>query len=275
MSHLKLEANCGVKVNEVTVDNYGELPDLTKTSKSNDICFTFNGTTSGVRVPEGADFIADDREGLTLCDATSACFAMNMPWNKLDITTYSWQKVLGGEGAHGVLILSPRAVERLESFTPSNRPLPKIFRMVKKGKVDTAIFQGSTINTPSMLCVEDYLSALEWADANGGVDGLIQKSMDNLNAIENFVDENDFIDFLAKDPATRSNTSVCLTLDLAGDEIKKFVSLLDSEHVAYDIGGYRDAPPSIRIWCGSTVETSDVEALLPWLKWAYEEVKGN
>lgn len=263
MSHLKLEANCGVKVNEVTVDNYGELPDLTKTSKSNDICFTFNGTTSGVRVPEGADFIADDREGLTLCDATSACFAMNMPWNKLDITTYSWQKVLGGEGAHGVLILSPRAVERLESFTPSNRPLPKIFRMVKKGKVDTAIFQGSTINTPSMLCVEDYLSALEWADANGGVDGLIQKSMDNLNAIENFVDENDFIDFLAKDPATRSNTSVCLTLDLAGDEIKKFVSLLDSEHVAYDIGGYRDAPPSIRIWCGSTVETSDVEALLP------------
>merc|ERR1719276_715180 len=178
MSHLKLEANCGVKVNEVTVDNYGELPDLTKTSKSNDICFTFNGTTSGVRVPEGADFIADDREGLTLCDATSACFAMNMPWNKLDITTYSWQKVLGGEGAHGVLILSPRAVERIESYVPENRPLPKIFRLASKGKIAAGIFKGATINTPSMIAVEDYIGALEWSKSIGGVQGLIKISQE-------------------------------------------------------------------------------------------------
>jgi len=270
MSHLKLEENCGVQVKEITAD-YGSLPDLTDTNKDHDICFTFNGTTSGVRVPEGADFIADDRTGLTLCDATSACFAMHMPWEKLDITTYSWQKVLGGEGAHGILVLSPRAVERLESYTPSNRPLPKIFRMTKKGKVDRAIFEGSTINTPSMLCVEDYIDALTWADSIGGVSGLVQKSTDNLTTIEKFVDENDLIDFLAKDPSTRSSTSVCLTLDLDPTQIKKFVSLLDKENVAYDIGGYRDAPPSIRIWCGSTVETSDVEALLPWLTWAFEE----
>lgn len=272
MSHLKLESSCNVQVREFTA-GYGELPDLSLTNKEHDICFTFNGTTSGVRVPEGADFIADDRTGLTLCDATSACFAMNMPWEKLDITTYSWQKVLGGEGAHGVLVLSPRAVERLESFVPEQRPLPKIFRMTKKGKVDRSIFEGSTINTPSMLCVEDYLDALAWADKCGGVQGLIQRSVDNLNAIEKFVDENDWIDFLAKDPATRSSTSVCLTLDLDPAQIKKFVSMLDKEDVAYDIGGYRDAPPSIRIWCGSTVETADVEALLPWLKWAFEEAK--
>mmetsp|Transcript_20558 Transcript_20558/g.26594 ORF Transcript_20558/g.26594 Transcript_20558/m.26594 type:complete len:418 (+) Transcript_20558:98-1351(+) len=272
MSHLKLEDNCGVTVNEHTAD-YGSLPDLSQVNtKENDVCFTFNGTTSGVRVPEGADFISDEREGLTLCDATSACFAMNMPWEKLDVTTYSWQKVLGGEGAHGVLILSPRAVERLESYTPPNRPLPKIFRMVKKGKVDGGIFKGATINTPSMLCVEDYIDALAWADRQGGVKGLIDISMSNLNAIEKFVDDNDWIDFLAKDPATRSSTSVCLTLNLDADQIKSFVSLLEKEDVAYDIGGYRDAPPSIRIWCGSTVETEDVEKLLPWLEWAYEEV---
>lgn len=270
ISHLKLKDL--VEVNEHTA-GYGELPDLSKTNPENDICFTFNGTTSGVRVPEGCDFISDDRTGLTLCDATSACFAMDMPWSKLDITTYSWQKVLGGEGAHGILILSPRAVERLESFTPENRPLPKIFRMVKKGKVDKAIFKGSTINTPSMLAVEDYIDALQWTDSVGGVPALIKMSQDNLGVLEKFVAENDWINFLAKDPATRSSTSVCLTLDLDADQIKEFVALLESENVALDIGGYRDAPPSIRIWCGSTVEKADLEALCPWLTWAYEQIK--
>jgi phosphoserine aminotransferase len=273
VSHLKLKDT--VKVNEYTAD-YGKLPDLSKCNPKNDICFTFNGTTSGVRVPDGCDFIADDREGLTLCDATSACFAMNMPWEKLDVTTYSWQKVLGGEGAHGVLILSPRAVARLESYVPENRPLPKIFRMTKKGKVDTSIFKGATINTPSMIAVEDYIDAMEWSKTIGGLQGLIKISMDNLKVIEDFVAANSsWINFLAEDPTIRSSTSVCLTLDLSPDQIKKFVSLLESEHVAYDIGGYRDAPPSIRIWCGSTVETEDVKALMPWLKWAYEECKGN
>eukprot|EP00980_Cylindrotheca_fusiformis_P001358 scaffold338_cov116-Cylindrotheca_fusiformis.AAC.23 len=272
VSHLKLKDS--VQVNEFTAD-YGELPDLSKTNPDNDICFTFNGTTSGVRVPAGADFISDDRAGLTLCDATSACFAMEMPWEKLDIITYSWQKVLGGEGAHGVLILSPRAVERLESFTPENRPLPKIFRLTKKGKVDGGIFKGATINTPSMLAVEDYIDALQWADSVGGVDGLIKMSLENLAVLEKFVDENDWIEFLAKDPATRSSTSVCLTLDLTADQIKKFVSLLETEGVAYDIGGYRDAPPSIRIWCGSTVEKADLEALCPWMTWAYEQAKSS
>jgi phosphoserine aminotransferase len=270
ISHLKLRDT--VNVNEFTAD-YGELPDLSKVSADNDVCFTFNGTTSGVRVPDGCDFISDDRTGLTLCDATSACFAMNMPWKKLDVTTFSWQKVMGGEGAHGMLILSPRAVERLETFTPENRPLPKIFRMVKKGKVDTAIFKGSTINTPSMLCVEDYIDALGWADSIGGVEALIKLSQDNLSVLESFVAEHDWIDFLAKDPAIRSSTSVCLTLDLSDTQIKKFVSMLESENVALDIGGYRDAPPSIRIWCGSTVEKADLEALMPWLEWAYDEAK--
>jgi len=226
-----------------------------------------------VRVPDGCDWIADDRAGLTLCDATSACFAMNMPWDKLDVTTYSWQKVLGGEGAHGVLILSPKAVERLETYTPENRPLPKIFRMVKKGKIDAGIFKGMTINTPSMLAVEDYIDALQWADSIGGVPALVKKSEENLGVLEAFVDENEWINFLAKDAANRSSTSVCLTLDLTADQIKAFVALLDKEDVAYDIGGYRDAPPSIRIWCGSTVEKADLEALMPWLKWAFEEVK--
>lgn len=270
ISHLKLRDT--VEVNEITAD-YGELPDLTQTNPDHDICFTFNGTTSGVRVPDGAEFISDDRTGLTLCDATSACFAMDMPWEKLDVTTYSWQKVLGGEGGHGVLVLSPRAVERLESYTPENRPLPKIFRLTKKGKVEAGVFKGATINTPSMLAVEDYIDALTWADSIGGVAGLKQLSLDNLGVLDSFVAKNDWIDFLAKDPATRSSTSVCLTLDLTADQIKAFVSLLDKENVALDIGGYRDAPPSIRIWCGSTVETADVEALMPWLQWAYDEVK--
>lgn len=270
VSHLKLRDI--VEVNEYTAD-YGELPDLSKTNPDHDICFTFNGTTSGVRVPDGCEFISDARTGLTLCDATSACFAMDMPWSKLDVTTYSWQKVLGGEGGHGVLVLSPRAVERLETYTPENRPLPKIFRLTKKGKFESGIFKGATINTPSMLCVEDYLDALKWADSLGGVSALKQLSLDNLGVIEDFVAANDWIDFLAKDPATRSSTSVCLTLDLTADQIKTFVSSLDKEGVALDIGGYRDAPPSIRIWCGSTVEKPDVEALMPWLTWAYEQAK--
>lgn len=267
VSHLKLS-----DVTEFTA-GYGELPDLTKTNAAHDICFTFNGTTSGVRVPDGCDFIADDRTGLTLCDATSACFAMDMPWEKLDVTTYSWQKVLGGEGAHGVMVLSPRAVERLESYTPDNRPLPKIFRLTKKGKLDAGIFKGMTINTPSMLCVEDYIDALQWTESVGGVEGLKKRSLDNLAIIADFVAKNEWIDFLAKDPAIRSSTSVCLTLDLQADQIKKFVSMLEKEGAAYDIGGYRDAPPSIRIWCGSTVETQDVKDLMPWLTWAYEEAK--
>jgi phosphoserine aminotransferase len=271
ISHLNLKDL--VTVNELTVSEYGELPDLSKVNPDNDVCFTFNGTTSGVRVPDGCEFISDDRTGLTLCDATSACFAMDMPWQKLDVTTFSWQKVMGGEGAHGILILSPRAVERLETYTPENRPLPKIFRMVKKGKVDTAIFKGSTINTPSMIAVEDYLDALSWADSIGGLDTLIKLSQENLGVLESFVAEHNWIEFLAKDPATRSSTSVCLTLDLTADQIKKFVSMLENENVALDIGGYRDAPPSIRIWCGSTVEKPDLEALMPWLEWAYEEAK--
>lgn len=270
ITHLKLRD--AVDVAEHTA-GYGELPDLSKTSKDRDVCFTFNGTTSGVRVPDGCDWIADDRTGLTLCDATSAVFAMRMPWPKLDVTTYSWQKVLGGEGAHGMLILSPRAVERLESYAPENRPLPKVFRLTKKGKLDAGIFKGATINTPSMMAVEDYIDALAWAESVGGNDGLIAISNNNFGVVEKFVADNDWIDFLAKDPATRSNTSVCCTLDLSPEQIKEFVALLEKENVALDIGGYRDAPPSIRIWCGATVETADVEALMPWLKWAYEEVK--
>ncbi len=252
---------------------YGKLPDLASTNKDHDILFTFNGTTSGVRVPD-LDWIADDRTGLTFNDATSAAFAMDIDWSKVDVTTYSWQKVLGGEGAHGVLILSPRAVERLESFTPDNRPLPKIFRMTKKGKVDLSIFEGATINTPSMLCVEDYIDALEWAEDIGGLGGLIKKSKRNLNVLERYVSNNsNWIQFLCEDAATRSNTSVCLTLPkLDAKQVKEFVALLDHEGVAYDIGAYRDAPAGLRIWCGATVEEEDLESLMPWLKWAHERV---
>lgn len=250
--------------------DYGKLPDLTQTNPDHDILFTFNGTTSGVRVPN-LDWIAPDRKGLTFNDATSAAFAMDIEWSKSDVTTFSWQKVLGGEGAHGVLILSPRAVERLETFTPVNRPLPKIFRMTKKDKdgvlkVDKAIFQGDTINTPSMLCVEDYLDALQWAESMGGLNGLIRKSQNNLKVLEKFVAKHKWINFLAADPTIRSNTSVCLVLDLNKDQVKKFVSLLENEGVAYDIGAYRDAPDGLRIWCGATVEQADLEALLPWLE---------
>jgi len=255
---------------------YGHLPDFSQTNADHDILFTFNGKTSGVRVPN-LDWISAERKGLTFNDATSAAFAMDIEWPKVDVTTFSWQKVLGGEGAHGVLILSPRAVQRLETFDPK-RPLPKIFRMTKKDKggsmkVDRAIFQGDTINTPSMLCVEDYLDALAWSDSIGGLQGLIGRSQSNLRVLEGFVAKNDWIHFLAADPTIRSNTSVCLTLDLNKDQVKKFVTLLESEGVAYDIGSYRDAPDGLRIWCGATVERDDLEALLPWLTWAYEVVK--
>ena len=270
ISHLNLRDT--VTVNEHTAE-YGELPNLSKTSPDNDICFTFNGTTSGVRVQDGCDFISDDRAGLTLCDATSACFAMNMPWEKLDITTYSWQKVLGGEGGHGVLILSPRAVDRLESFAPENRPLPKIFRLTKKGKVDGGIFKGATINTPSMLAVEDYIDALEWVDSLGGLDAAIAKSQANLAVMTDFVEKNEWISFLAREEAQRSNTSACFELDLPADKVKELCALLEGENAALDIGAYRDAPPGLRIWCGATVEEKDLTDLLPWLTWAYNEVK--
>ena len=250
---------------------YGELPDLSKVNFDNDVVFTWNGTTSGVRVPHG-DWIPDERAGLTICDATSAVFAMELPWHKLDVVTYSWQKVLGGEGAHGMLILSPRAVERLESYSPP-WPLPKIFRLTSGGKLSEGIFQGDTINTPSMLCVADYLDALQWCERVGGVPGTIARSTANLKAIEDFVATHPWISFLAKTPETRSNTSVCLSLDLPAEQVKALVKLLEKEGVAYDIGSYKDAPPGIRIWCGATVETADVQALLPWLAWAYEQIK--
>lgn len=264
VKQLKLE-----QVNEYGAD-YGLLPDLSQANPAHDVVFTWNGTTSGVKVPNG-DWISDDREGLTICDATSAVFAMEMPWEKLDVVTFSWQKVLGGEGAHGMLILSPRAVERLESYTPP-WPMPKIFRMTKGGKLIEGIFRGETINTPSMLCVADYLDTLDWVSSIGGVGAAIEKSRENLAVIEAFVAANDWIDFLAQDPATLSNTSICLSLDLDADQVKQVVKLLDAEGVAYDIGAYRDAPAGLRIWGGATVERADLEALMPWIEWAYQQV---
>jgi phosphoserine aminotransferase len=256
---------------------YGALPNLAAVRKDADICFTWNGTTSGARVPDG-EWIAADREGLAFCDATSAAFAQALPWDKLDVTTFSWQKAMGGEAAHGVLILSPRAVERLESFVP-DWPLPKIFRLTKGGKLIEGIFQGETINTPSMLCVADCLDALEWMEGIGGLEATRARADANFAALQAWVDRTLWVENLVAEPATRSNTSVCLkiadpqmaALEEAAqrDFVKRMTRLLESEGVAYDIAGYRDAPPGLRVWCGTTVETADVEALTPWLDWAY------
>ena len=251
--------------------DYGQLPDLGQVDWTSDVLFTWNGTTSGVRVPDG-DWIANDREGLSFADATSAVFAYDIPWDKVDVATFSWQKVLGGEGAHGVLILGPRAVQRLESYTP-DRPLPKLFRLTKGGKLNEGIFKGETINTPSMLCAEDAIFALEWAKGLGGLKGLIARSDTNAAALDRVVAGRNWLGHLAQDPATRSKTSVCLTVDGAdADYIKRFAKLLEAEGAAYDIASYRDAPPGLRIWCGATVDTADIEALGPWLDWAREEL---
>ncbi len=260
---------------------YGELPDLAKVDFKTDVVFTWNGTTSGVRVPNG-DWIPANREGLTICDATSAAFAQNLDFTKLDVVTFSWQKVLGGEGAHGMLIMSPRAVERLETYKPA-WPLPKIFRMTKNGKLNEGIFVGETINTPSMLCVEDYLDALNWAKSVGGLKGLQARSDANAKALADWVAKTAWIDHLARKPETRSNTSVCLvvadpaitklTLDEQAAFAKSLASILEKEGVANDIAFYRDAPPGLRIWCGATIEAKDVEALTPWLDWAFEQAK--
>ena len=258
------------QVNVIKSD-YGDLPDLSSVDFSNDVVFVWNGTTSGVRVPDG-DWIPGDRAGLTLCDATSAQTTMHLPWDKLDVVTYSWQKVLGGEGGHGMLILSPRAAERLESYSPP-WPMPKVFRMKSGGKITEGLFKGETINTPSMLCVADYLDALQWVDSLGGVKATIARSEANLKVIADFVAANDWISFLAKDPATRSNTSVCLSVALPADKVSAVGKLLVTEGVAYDIGAYKDAPAGLRIWCGATVEASDLEALMPWLAWAYRQVQ--
>jgi len=262
---------------------YGALPDLSAVDFSRDVVFTWNGTTSGVRVPDG-DWISDDRAGLTMCDATSAAFAMDLPWDKLDVVTWSWQMVLGGEAQHGMLVLSPRAVERLESYTPP-WPMPKIFRLTKAGKLDEAIFKGSTINTPSMLCVEDHLDALDWSREIGGLEALIARSNANFAVIADWVAASDWAQFLAADPAQRSTTSVCLVIadpwfeSLSGDEqaaaAKAIAGRLDQEGVAFDVGAYRDAPPGLRIWAGATVEASDLAALMPWLDWAFAAVKAD
>jgi phosphoserine aminotransferase len=260
---------------------YGELPDLSKVDPGSDVVFTWNGTTSGVRVPN-ADWIAADRAGLTICDATSAAFSQPLVWPKLDVVTFSWQKALGGEAAHGMLILSPRAVARLESYTPP-WPLPKIFRMTKGGKINEGIFVGETINTPSMLCLEDYLDALEWAKSVGGLPALEARADGNTKVIADWVARTGWIDFLAREPSQRSNTSVCLKVvdpavtglpaDAQAAFVKGLAAVLDKEGVAYDIDAYRDAPSGLRIWCGSTIERSDVEALVLWLDWAYAKAK--
>ncbi|MBP6012821.1 MAG: phosphoserine transaminase [Alphaproteobacteria bacterium] len=260
---------------------YGDLPNLADVNPAHDVIFTWNGTTSGVRAPNG-DWISDTREGITFCDATSAAFAQDLPWGKLDVTTFSWQKALGGEAAHGMLVLSPRAVARLESYKPV-WPLPKLFRMTKDGKLNEGIFKGETINTPSMLCVEDYLDALTWAESVGGLKGLMARADENLHVIDRWTKTAGWADFLARDPRTRSNTSVCLKIvdpwftakdaDGQAAAAKKIADLLDKEGVAFDIAAYRDAPPGLRIWCGATVENADVKALLPWLDWAWNQVK--
>ena len=263
---------------EVLEAPYGELPDLSRVDPAADLVFTWNGTTSGVRVPD-ASFISADREGLTICDATSAAFAQDLDWAKLDVVTFSWQKALGGEGAHGVLVLSPRAVARLESHTPA-WPMPKLFRMTKNGKVTLDLFEGATINTPSMLCVEDVIDALEWGQGIGGLSAMRARADANLAVLAGWVARTPWVDFLAADPATRSNTSVCLKVvdarvaalsaDAQADFAKTLASLLDKEGAALDVAGYRDAPPGLRIWCGATVDTADLEALTPWLDWAFE-----
>ena len=263
--------------------DYGELPDLEKVDFSKDVVFTWNGTTSGAKVPNG-DWIPEDREGLTICDATSAVFAMDLPWSKLDVVTWSWQKVMGGEAAHGMIVLSPRAVERIENYSPS-WPLPKIFRLAKGGNLITGIFEGATINTVSMICVQDALDGLLWAESIGGLDSLIDRSNKNLRAVENWARDRDWIDFLARDPTERSNTSICLRItdpwyrSLSSEEqqkkAKQLVALIENEGVAFDFGSYRDAPPGIRIWGGATVDSQDTEALLPWIDWAYQEIKNS
>ncbi|MEO1224233.1 MAG: phosphoserine transaminase [Pseudomonadota bacterium] len=260
---------------------YGRLPDLAAVDSDRDVVFTWNGTTSGVRVHNG-DWIADDRAGLTFCDATSAVFALDLPWPKLDVVTWSWQKVLGGEGGHGMLALSPRAVERLETYSP-DRPLPKVFRLTKGGKLIEGIFKGETINTPSMLAAEDALDGLRWAEAIGGLPALTARSQANLDAIARWAEQRPWVDFLAEDPAHRSPTSICLKIvdpwfsaldpDVQAAVPKRIAALLEAEGVALDINGYRDAPPGLRIWGGGTVETADIEALLPWLDWAFSNVR--
>jgi len=254
--------------------DYGQLPDLAAIDWSTDVLFTWNGTTSGVRVPNG-DWIPDNREGLCFADATSAVFAYDIPWDKIDVATFSWQKVLGGEGAHGVLILGPRAVERLESYTPA-WPLPKVFRLVSKSKLTEGVFKGETINTPSMLAVEDAIFALEWGKSLGGLEGLKARSNANADALDALVRERPWLGHLAADPATRSTTSVCLTVEGADEAlIKKMASLLEAEDAAYDVAGYRDAPAGLRIWCGATVDAADIAALGPWLDWAYAQAKAS
>ena len=252
--------------------DYGQLPDLDKVDWSDDVLFTWNGTTSGVRVPDG-EWIPADREGLSFADATSAVFAYDIPWDKIDVATFSWQKVLGGEGGHGVLILGPRAVQRLEEYTPA-WPLPKVFRLMAKGKLAEGVFKGETINTPSMLAVEDAIFALEWAKSIGGLEGLQARCTANSDALAKIVAHRDWLGHLAVDHGTRSKTSVCLTVEGADEAfIKSMAGLLEKEGAAYDVAGYRDAPPGLRIWCGATVDSADIEALGPWLDWAYASLK--